>query len=116
MGVVLRGGKILDKKGERSLDVAVDPDGKISETGKKLEGDIEVDCSGCIITSGLVDLHVHLREPGNEEAETIETGARSGSLGGFTALVAMPNTEPATDCLAVVEQIKTLGNLSLIHI
>jgi len=112
MGVVLRGGKILDKKGERSLDVAIDPDGKISETGKKLEGDIEVDCSGCIITSGLVDLHVHLREPGNEEAETIETGARSGSLGGFTALVAMPNTEPATDCLAVVEQIKTLGNSS----
>ncbi|MED5276809.1 MAG: dihydroorotase, partial [Actinomycetota bacterium] len=112
MGIVLKGGKILDRKGERSLDVSIGPDGKISETGKKLEGDTEVDCSGCVITSGLVDLHVHLREPGNEEAETIETGARAGAMGGFTALVAMPNTEPATDCLAVVEQIKTLGKKS----
>ena len=65
-----------------------------------------------MITSGLVDLHVHFREPGNEEAETIETGARAGAMGGFTALVAMPNTEPVTDCLAVVEQIKTLGKKS----
>ena len=112
MGIVLRGGTILDRKGERSLDVSIDSDGKISETGKKLKGDIEIDCSGCIISSGLVDLHVHLREPGYEEAETIETGARSGSLGGFTALVAMPNTEPATDCLAVVEQVNTLGDKS----
>ena len=112
MGIVLKGGKILDRKGERSLDVSIGPDGKILDTGKKLEGDTEVDCSGCVITSGLVDLHVHLREPGNEEAETIETGARAGAMGGFTALVAMPNTEPATDCLAVVEQIKTLGKKS----
>ena len=112
MGLVLKGGKILDRKGERSLDVSIGSDGKILDTGKKLEGDIEVDCSGCVITSGLVDLHVHLREPGDEEAETIETGARSGAMGGFTALVAMPNTEPATDCLAVVEQIKTLGKKS----
>ena len=112
MGIVLKGGKILDRKGERSLDVSIGPDGKILETGKKLEGDTEVDCSGCVITSGLVDLHVHLREPGNEEAETIETGARAGAMGGFTALVAMPNTEPVTDCLAVVEQIKTLGKKS----
>ncbi|HJM37504.1 MAG: dihydroorotase [Acidimicrobiales bacterium] len=112
MNIVLKGGKILDRKGERSLDVSIGPDGKIIDTGKKLEGDREVDCSGCVITSGLVDLHVHLREPGNEEAETIETGARSGAMGGFTALVAMPNTEPATDCLAVVEQIRTLGSKS----
>ena len=112
MNIVLKGGKILDRKGERSLDVSIGPDGKIIDTGKKLEGDREVDCSGCVITSGLVDLHVHLREPGNEEAETIETGARSGAMGGFTALVAMPNTEPATDCLAVVEQIRTLGRKS----
>ena len=112
MGIVLKGGKILDRKGERSLDVSIGSDGKILETGKKLNGDVEVDCSGCIITSGLVDLHVHLREPGDEEAETIETGARSGAMGGFTALVAMPNTEPTTDCLAVVEQVKTLGKKS----
>ena len=61
MSIVLKGGKILDRKGERSLDVSIGADGKISDTGKKLEGDTEVDCSGCVITSGLVDLHVHFQ-------------------------------------------------------
>ena len=56
-----------------------------------------LDASGCAVGPGLVDLHAHLREPGAEEAETIETGARAGALGGYTAVVAMPNTEPACD-------------------
>ena len=54
-----------------------------------------LDADGAIVCPGLVDLHTHLREPGGEDAETIETGARAGALGGYTALVAMPNTEPA---------------------
>ena len=54
---------------------------------------------------GLVDLHAHLREPGGEEAETIESGARAAALGGYTAVVAMPNTEPACDSAAVVSQV-----------
>ena len=53
---------------------------------------------GCAVGPGLVDLHTHLREPGREEAETIETAARAAALGGYTAVVAMPNTEPPCDC------------------
>ena len=62
---------------------------------------------GCIVAPGFVDLHVHLREPGREEAETMETGSRAAALGGFTAVVAMPNTEPPHDSLAVVEMVPT---------
>ncbi|HTH06158.1 MAG TPA: dihydroorotase, partial [Ilumatobacteraceae bacterium] len=58
---------------------------------------------------GFVDLHVHLREPGKEEAETIETGSRAAALGGFTAVVAMPNTDPAQDSVAVVDFVRTQG-------
>ena len=65
-----------------------------------------LDASDCIVAPGLVDLHVHLREPGREEAETIETGSRAAALGGFTAIVAMPNTEPAQDSLAVIEFVR----------
>ena len=109
MSVVLRGGRIIDRDGERTLDVEVGDDGRIAAVGTGLSGDVELDASGCVISPGFVDLHVHLREPGQEEAETIETGARGGSLGGYTALVAMPNTDPTTDCVAVVEQVRTLG-------
>ena len=56
-----------------------------------------LDADGCVVSPGFVDLHVHLREPGHEEAETIETGSRAAALGGFTAVVAMPNTDPAQD-------------------
>jgi dihydroorotase len=71
-----------------------------------LDGDQNLDASGCIVAPGFVDLHVHLREPGREEAETIETGSRAAALGGFTAIVAMPNTEPAQDSLAVIEFVR----------
>ena len=56
-----------------------------------------LDAAGCVVAPGFVDLHVHLREPGREEAETIETGSRAAALGGFTAVVAMPNTDPPQD-------------------
>ena len=68
-----------------------------------------LDASGCVVAPGLVDLHTHLREPGREEAETVETGARAAALGGYTAVVAMPNTEPAIDSAAVVRQVLELG-------
>ena len=116
MSVVLRGGRIIDADGERTLDVEVGDDGLISAVGSGLSGDLELDASGCVISPGFVDLHAHLREPGQEEAETIETGARGGSLGGYTALVAMPNTDPTTDCVAVVEQVRALGRLSTCEI
>ena len=116
MSVVLRGGRIIDSQGERLLDVELGEDGRIAAVGTGLSGDVNLDASGCVVSPGFVDLHAHLREPGLEEAETIQTGARGGSLGGYTALVAMPNTDPTTDCVAVVEQVRSLGRRSTCEI
>ena len=68
-----------------------------------------LDAGGCLVGPGLVDLHTHLRQPGREEAETIETGARAAALGGYTAIVAMPNTEPAIDSAGVAAEVLALG-------
>ena len=89
------------RPGERRADVAIE-DGRVVEVGDVAgRRSTILDAHGCIVAPGFVDLHVHLREPGREEAETIETGSRAAALGGFTAIVAMPNTEPAQDSLAV---------------
>lgn len=82
-------------------------DGVISEIGTNLEaGDSEViDADGLIALPGLVDLHTHLREPGREDAETIESGTRSAAAGGFTCVHAMANTQPVADTAGVVEQV-----------
>ena len=68
-----------------------------------------LEAGGCVVAPGLVDLHTHLRQPGREESETVETGARAASLGGFTAVVAMPNTEPALDSAEAVRNVLELG-------
>lgn len=68
-----------------------------------------LDAAGCAVAPGLVDLHTHLRQPGREEAETIETGARAAALGGFTAVVAMPNTEPPLDSAEAVRSVLELA-------
>jgi dihydroorotase len=104
--VVVRGGTVLDQSGERRADVAIEH-GRVIEIGASVPGDQVLDASDCIVAPGLVDLHVHLREPGREDAETIETGSRAAALGGFTAIVAMPNTEPAQDSLAVIEFVRS---------
>lgn len=72
-------------------------------------GTVVLDADGCVVTPGLVDLHAHLRQPGKEEAETIETGSRAAALGGFTAVVAMPNTDPPLDSAGVVREVLDLG-------
>ncbi|MFZ4719822.1 MAG: dihydroorotase [Ilumatobacteraceae bacterium] len=108
--LVITGGTVLDQDVEQRADVAVDTaTGRIVEVGDGLTGDESLDAEGCVVTSGFVDLHVHLREPGKEEAETIETGSRAAALGGFTAVVAMPNTDPAQDSVAVVEFVREQG-------
>ncbi len=107
---LLRNGTVLDQHGPRRADVAI-ADGRITGVGPSLPaGDArELDATGCHVTPGFVDLHVHLREPGKEEAETIETGSRGAALGGFTAVVAMPNTTPPHDSVATVEFVRAQG-------
>ena len=83
--------------------------GVIAEVGEKLDGDTIIDADGLVVTPGFVDLQVHFREPGGEEAETIQTGSRGAALGGFTAVVVMPNTTPTIDSAAVVRQIHDLS-------
>ncbi len=75
----------------------------------RAEGAIEVDAAGLIALPGLVDLHTHLREPGREDAETVETGSRAAAAGGFTAVFAMANTDPVADTAGTVEQVLRLG-------
>jgi len=106
--VVIKGGTILDQRGEQVADVRIEGC-VITEVGQSLTGDRVLDASGCMVSPGFVDLHVHLREPGREEAETVETGSRAAALGGFTAVVAMPNTEPPHDSVAVVQMVRRLG-------
>ncbi|MEZ5248899.1 MAG: dihydroorotase [Ilumatobacteraceae bacterium] len=106
--LVIRHGTVLDQQGERRADVAI-ADGRIVGVGTDLpaeDDDRVLDAAGSHVTPGFVDLHVHLREPGREEAETIETGSRAAALGGFTAVVAMPNTEPPQDSLPTIEFVR----------
>src|SRR4051812_5993059 len=110
--VVIKSGTVIDATGIRTGDVLI-RDGVVATTGGTLFGDIELDAAGCIVCPGFVDLHTHLREPGREEAETVETGSRAAALGGYTAVVAMPNTEPAIDSAAVVRQVLDLGAKAL---
>jgi dihydroorotase len=84
-------------------------DGVIVEAGNGLSGDQVVDADGLVALPGLVDLHTHLREPGREDAETIETGSRAAALGGYACVHAMANTEPVADTAGVVEQVWRLG-------
>ncbi|MDA8061952.1 MAG: dihydroorotase [Actinomycetota bacterium] len=114
----MRGGTVVDQHGSRRADVVV-AGGVVVAVGEGLEapaGSAQLDASGCVVAPGLVDIHTHLREPGREEAETIETGARAGALGGYTALVAMPNTEPAIDSAAVVAQVLGIGRRACVEV
>jgi len=111
----IRGGRILDETTDaqgRLADVHISGGviAEVVEPGSKLpKADIDLNASGCVVSPGFVDLHVHLREPGREESETIETGSRAAALGGFTAVVAMPNTEPSQDSRIVVEFVRSQG-------
>ena len=111
----IRGGRILDETTDvqgrlADIHIAGGVITEIVEAGSKLpKADIDLDATNCFVSPGFVDLHVHLREPGREESETIETGSRAAALGGFTAVVAMPNTEPSQDSRIVVEFVRAQG-------
>ncbi len=96
--------------GEAALDIVL-REGVIAEIGAGLSaaGAEIVDADGLIALPGLVDLHAHLREPGREDAETVESGSRAAALGGYTAVHAMANTDPVADSAGVVEQVWRLG-------
>jgi dihydroorotase len=104
--LLLKGGRVIDPS--RGLDQLADlliQDGKIAAVGATLgtpDGAEVRELRGAVVAPGLVDLHVHLREPGNEDVETIASGARAAAAGGFTAVCAMPNTDPVTDNQAAV--------------
>ena len=104
--LLLKGGKLVDPS--QNLNAVGDlliADGKVGGIGGSISGpdDAEVvNCDGFIVSPGFIDVHCHLREPGREDVETIATGARAAAAGGFTAVCAMPNTDPVTDNQAAV--------------
>ena len=107
--IVIKGASLL---GERTADVLIGDDGLIREIGMVSTGGKEpevVDAEGLVLLPGLVDLHTHLREPGREDAETISTGSQAAALGGFTAVLAMANTNPVTDTAEAAERVRDLG-------
>src|SRR5581483_9193184 len=106
--LLLKGGRVVDPRNSRdgAFDVLIDGD-RIARVGRGLTADADtrvVDLpSGFVVCPGLVDMHVHLREPGQEHKETVATGVAAAVAGGFTAVACMPNTTPVIDNAGVVE-------------
>jgi dihydroorotase len=105
--ILLAGGRVLDPSQQLDLPVGdvLLVDGRVEHAGERVsrpDGAEVIDCAGLVVSPGFVDVHCHLREPGREDVETIATGARAAAAGGFTAVCAMPNTDPVTDNQAAV--------------
>ncbi|MEO8370950.1 MAG: amidohydrolase family protein, partial [Candidatus Solibacter sp.] len=108
MAIVIRNGRVIDPSSntDRVADVLI-VDGRIAGVAPNLSSTkAEVfDATGMIVAPGFIDMHVHLREPGFEHAETIESGSRAAAAGGFTSICCMPNTKPVNDSALVTSYI-----------
>lgn len=102
--IVIKQGRVMDPASGRDeqTDVLI-RDGRIAEIGANLSGDTEIDARGCVVAPGLVDIHVHFREPGQESKEDIGSGSRAAARGGFTTVVTMANTVPRIDNAGMIE-------------
>lgn len=108
--LLLRGGIVageprMDRGDVLIVDETIEAVGDVDGRGAEV-----LDCDGLVVAPGLVDLHTHLREPGREEAETVETGSRAAALGGYTAVCAMPNTDPVAETAAVILEVRNLAD------
>lgn len=114
--VFLTGGRVIDPtQNFDSVSNLLLVDGRIEALGSDInapDGADVIDCSGHIVSPGFIDVHCHLREPGREDVETIASGARAAAAGGFTAVCAMPNTDPVTDNQAAISFVKSQGELA----
>ena len=111
--LLLTGGRIVDpSQGVDAVGDLLLQDGVVVSVGGTIagpDGVRVVDCAGLVVSPGMIDVHVHLREPGREDVETVATGAHAAAAGGFTAVCAMPNTKPVTDNQATVGFVKRQG-------
>ena len=110
MSLVLKGGTVVDpsQQLEDVLDLLID-EGRVVGLGTQPKDESQarvVDVDGCIVAPGFIDMHVHLREPGREDKETIASGARAAAAGGFTSIMCMPNTDPVNDNETVTRYIR----------
>ena len=104
---IIRHGRVIDPANQRDeiADLLI-VDGRVARPGPNVVPSTEIDASGLLVVPGLIDIHVHLREPGQSGKETIATGSRAAAAGGFTSIVCMPNTTPAIDNPSVVAWIQ----------
>ena len=120
MKLLIKGGRLIDpaSKMDAESDLLIE-DGKIVEIAKRIKTKVDktIHAKGCFVMPGFIDLHVHLRDPGFEEKETVVTGARAAAKGGFTTILAMPNTKPVVDNADVVNYVhQKAKNLALVHV
>ena len=123
MTILIKNGRVINPatKMDEIADVLVE-NGTVTkiEKGIKAKADREIDAKGCFVMPGFIDMHVHLRDPGFEKKETVETGCRAAAHGGFTTILAMPNTKPVVDNADVVNYVhnkaKTVGIVNVLQV
>ena len=114
---LIKGGKVIDPASGRSKTEDLLIEGSLIVARFSEDRGVKtIEAGGLIVTPGLIDLHVHLREPGREDEETVISGTRAAAAGGFTTVCCMPNTDPAIDSVSVVEQINDQSKKSLIDV